>query len=369
MITRRVCSLAVLTLCGNALAGPLTPQAGPVASTMKTLEQVEPRIPIGLAATPGDADSLYRITQPGSYYLTGNVTGVAGKSGIEVAVSGVTIDLCGFQLDGSLSGANRSGITDSSLSFSNVTIRNGTIIGWQDAGITLTSAGVRIESVTASENGVGIELGDSSIVTHCVTRNNSGNGFSISMFSVVESCTASGNGASGIQANGSSTVRSCVTSNNSINGIYSANNGHIVDCTSNGNGFYGINASSSLIDRCHVSSNVRSGIAAGSLCTVTNNTCHSNGTGPSGGAGIWLASGTNRTIIRANNCSQNDWGILIDSPNNLVVGNSCTVNTTNFNIASGNRVGAIVNLPTSPAIFGESGGSTMDTNPINNFAF
>lgn len=57
---------------------------------MKTLAQVEPRTPIGPDTTPGDNDStpsLYKITQPGSYYLTGPITGVADKIGIETAAS------------------------------------------------------------------------------------------------------------------------------------------------------------------------------------------------------------------------------------------------------------------------------------------
>src|SRR6478672_5324618 len=81
-------------------AGDLNPPAGPVASTMKTLSEVEPRIAINATNTPGDADSVFKISQPGSYYLTGNVTGVASKYGIEIAASGVTVDLAGFELTG-----------------------------------------------------------------------------------------------------------------------------------------------------------------------------------------------------------------------------------------------------------------------------
>src|SRR5678815_1587099 len=79
--------------------GPLTPPGAP-APTMKTLDQVEPRVAINATNTPGDDDSLFKITQPGSYYLTGNITGVAGKHGIEIAASGVTLDLNGFDLVG-----------------------------------------------------------------------------------------------------------------------------------------------------------------------------------------------------------------------------------------------------------------------------
>ena len=83
------------------LAGPLDPPAGPVAPTHKTLTEVEPRTPIGPQTTPGDADSVYRIAQPGSYYLVGNLAGQDGKAGIEIATSGVSIDLNGFDVTGS----------------------------------------------------------------------------------------------------------------------------------------------------------------------------------------------------------------------------------------------------------------------------
>jgi len=75
-----------------ASAGPLNPPAGPITSTHKTLTEVEPRIPISSTTTPGDATSLYRISQPGSYYLTGNITGQAGKHGIYIVGLGNRIE-------------------------------------------------------------------------------------------------------------------------------------------------------------------------------------------------------------------------------------------------------------------------------------
>ncbi|MBN8616615.1 MAG: hypothetical protein J0L92_38875, partial [Deltaproteobacteria bacterium] len=77
-------------------AGP----AGAVSATMKSLAEVEPRTAINSTNTPGDANSVYRISQPGSYYLTGNVQGALGKSGIQITSSNVTLDLNGFSLEG-----------------------------------------------------------------------------------------------------------------------------------------------------------------------------------------------------------------------------------------------------------------------------
>ena len=85
---------------GLALAGDLDPPAGPITPTMKPLVEIEPRTAINATNTPGDADSIFKITQPGSYYLTGNITGVAAKNGIEIAADAVVLDLMGFQLNG-----------------------------------------------------------------------------------------------------------------------------------------------------------------------------------------------------------------------------------------------------------------------------
>lgn len=68
------------------------------------------------------------IDQPGSYYLTGNVTTVPGTvAAINVQASSVTIDLRGFTLitaGGVGSGAGNAAII-AGVSQSNVTVRNG----------------------------------------------------------------------------------------------------------------------------------------------------------------------------------------------------------------------------------------------------
>src|SRR5688572_18815184 len=69
--------------------GSLTPP-GPPSPTFKTLQQVEPRAPI--------TNLPFTISQPGSYYLTTNLT--SATTGITIAASGVTLDLLGFELAG-----------------------------------------------------------------------------------------------------------------------------------------------------------------------------------------------------------------------------------------------------------------------------
>ena len=88
-------TLAQGDLDPSQLNGALDAENNPQRS-MKTLQQFEPRIPVGSLRTPGDQKSLYRITKSGSYYLTGDLVGVEGKHGIVIAASNVDLDLNGF---------------------------------------------------------------------------------------------------------------------------------------------------------------------------------------------------------------------------------------------------------------------------------
>ena len=64
------------------IAGPLAPPAGPIAATYKTLADIEPRVAISTTNTPGDADSMMKITSPGSYYLPADLDCLPSHAGI-----------------------------------------------------------------------------------------------------------------------------------------------------------------------------------------------------------------------------------------------------------------------------------------------
>ena len=113
---------------------------------MKTLDEVEPRIAINATNTPGDASNTFIISQPGSYYMIGDITGEIGKNGIRISAAGVTLDLMGFTLDGvagSLDGVNVSVFRE------NIVIRNGHIRDWGASGIAARIDSGRIEDITA----------------------------------------------------------------------------------------------------------------------------------------------------------------------------------------------------------------------------
>ena len=75
--------------------GPLTPPAGPIAPTMKTQTQIEPRTDISTVS--GTSSTHHSIVAAGSYYLTGNLE-VTRVTGISIESSNVTLDLNGFTI-------------------------------------------------------------------------------------------------------------------------------------------------------------------------------------------------------------------------------------------------------------------------------
>ena len=70
----------------------------------------------------------YTITQPGFYFLTGNLTYNGTGNAITVSANNVTLDLMGFSLSYTGSAAQPNGIFMTGRS--NVEIRNGSIIGF-----------------------------------------------------------------------------------------------------------------------------------------------------------------------------------------------------------------------------------------------
>lgn len=73
----------LLAPCAAFAQGSLNPP-GPPSPTMKTLDQVEARVPIEATRLTSDNNANFIIDQPGSYYLTGNLE-VTKLQGIRVA--------------------------------------------------------------------------------------------------------------------------------------------------------------------------------------------------------------------------------------------------------------------------------------------
>ena len=147
-----------------AKAGPLTPPAGAVAPTGRTLDEVYNRIsPSGAGngrtpLVPGAGTTI--ITAPGSYVLTGPIT----RSGVclQINVSGVDVDLNGYTIDNSNPTTNTVSIA---VAAANVHVHNGTIIGGVRGVAAGTSThGLRLSELSISNAKVaGIALGSGSI--------------------------------------------------------------------------------------------------------------------------------------------------------------------------------------------------------------
>jgi parallel beta-helix repeat protein len=365
--TLTLSSLAAALLGSHSLAGPLNPPAGPVAPTPGP----EPRTAINNTNTPGDANSVFKITQPGSYYLTGNVAGVAAKHGIEIAASGVTIDLNGFDLVGAPGMGPFDAITTSSGSLTNITIRNGSVRNWGDDGIDLSSLVARaciIEGVRASGNadvgiaggenntisgctaynnvGSGITSNTGSTIVECASHSNGGVGFSGSTGGMIVSCNAYDNTGTGIYASQGSKVTGCTSFANEGDGIllgfgctvahcsadnntgrgFDASNGTVItDCSAAFNGATGFFVYTSVVVRnCNAIGNALSGIDTSTYCLIENCVASSNVLD-----GINCGTGS---VVRGNLCRGNGDGVEVGAGihatgnDTRIEGNNCTGN-------------------------------------------
>ncbi|MEK6700696.1 MAG: right-handed parallel beta-helix repeat-containing protein [Planctomycetota bacterium] len=387
-ITLAHLTLAVLSLTGAALiisAGPLDPPAGAVGSNYKTLTEVEPRIAINAANTPGDADSLFKISQPGAYYLTGNVSGTAGKHGIEIVANGVTLDLKGFDLVGVAGSLD--GVSATAGGLANIAVLNGSVRNWANTGVDLGTTGARrcrVVEVILSDNGAhGVTSGQGGQITHCSAHDNGGDGI---QGTTVSSCSAYANAGSGIIVNGSATdcwasnngaatgdgivgVADCVINNCNASanlggaGIRVGDGATVSNCTASGNGLAGIIArtgctvsncsalnnsgnfpsifgisvgNGSTVSSCSAVGNAGSGIGAGVGCTVVDCTLRQNTVD-----GIVCSSAC---TISANSCSNNGFngngsGVHATAQDNRIEGNNCTGGNRGLDIdAAGNII-------------------------------
>ena len=137
---KTILSLAILSaLTASVFAqGSLTPPAGVPAPAFKTLDQIYDKVAASEARTPliagqsgvtVDANGTINISQPGSYYLTRNLTLSVAANGITISSDDVTVDLNGFTIKNTSNATTGSGIRILGTNRSNLTIRNGHIRG------------------------------------------------------------------------------------------------------------------------------------------------------------------------------------------------------------------------------------------------
>lgn len=314
----QICSL-LLVCHAVALAGSLTPPGGPVAPTMKTLQEVEPRTPV--QSLPGSGAAIHVISAPGAYYLTADIMGQSGKHGIVVTVpSGVTIDLRGFALRGV------PGAVDGVSAGGDLHIENGFIAGWSNGLSVCDNALVRNIRFSGCTTGAVICRGE---VLDCVAQQ-CVNGFS----------------ASGGQLSRCSAI-SC-----SASGLVGANGAILSHCLANASGGRGISVSNgSLVTDCTVMSGGSWGLEANTNCRVTNTSAHLNS------AGGFLVTGNGSTIDE-NSSTGGQIGYRVLGLRNLVTRNVSRGNTVGFMVDPNNDYAQVVNNP---------GANFVQTNAWANF--
>jgi len=259
----------------------------------------------------------------------------------------------GFRLERTTGGGAQNGIHLGTVS--NIAVTNGVIRGWVNGIYGLTASRIQLEDLRVSNNFVGgITLGDEALVAGCTVSFNSGSGgIHVGVGSLIRGCAAFSNDDDGIFAGGGSTIEGCTADNNGARGIALAH-GTITACAAYSNTGDGIATGGGTIKGCNSSTNTGNGISVLSNSLVIGNTCDGNGQGGSA-SGIYVQVSDNR--IDGNHVTDNDRGIDAPTGGNLIIRNSASGNTTNYNVVG--TIGPIVN----------SGNIATNSNPHANYEF
>jgi hypothetical protein len=226
--------------------GPLAPSSGP-GPVMRSLDQIEPGTPIG--SVP------FIITQPGTYYLTGNLHHGGAGIAIEVAASDVTIDGRGFVLTGTPSSGSLIAVTGTrnKVHIGNVRVGNS-----GQSGIELVNvrhAAIQNVHVFGSA-GAGVRMSSGEIIG-LVTEDNGGpgvfasnpvTGIGIVVKKHPNNLYSHRNGGGGVVIEGDMDIE--------LSGVIAGNTGHGIwwQSTAPGDGLR------MRLDECDVSSNAGDGL-------------------------------------------------------------------------------------------------------------
>ena len=290
-------ALTLLTLSSATVQaqGPLA-NPGPPGPTMKSLDQIEARTAIPKSPVVPGAGPHFVISQPGSYYLTGNIEVTSGN-GINITASNVTLDLNGFSLiskTASPAGGSAISITGG---MAGIEIKNGHITGgtartpvgdsqwdatftpagWNDGVFGPFAKSVILTQLTTERCGnFGIRLGKANI-SYISANGNGAGGIMTSGGAVITNATATENGGDGINAY-SGTVANANSGNNMGSGI-AAELDVVTNATAVFNGSIGIKAGLGVVSNSRAQANFKAGIFV-SLGVASHCVAYLNSTDP-----------------------------------------------------------------------------------------
>ncbi len=349
--------VSLLALVAVVTAGTLTPPPGPITPTMKPLSEIEPRIPLSQLSAPGDSGNQFRISQPGSYYLTGNITGVAGKTCIYVASSGVTLDLNGFTLQGvagSLIGvrvnSDSNAVRDGIIRDFNVGINAYEAIGVRLQNLTADSndnqgiqagRGAVVESCAVTGCSIGFDVFESATLSNC-TAITCGIGFDIAGAAVLTNCTANGSSTQGFTAQESAVLTDCTAFDSIGAGFVATARCRLTRCNSRNNQYGFLLTEANAVVECTATSNSSNGVLiSGNANSVERSTMHENT-----GSGIYVASGAGNNID-GNLLTYNGLnGLNVSTAANLAVRNRARGNSAgNYMFNASSDYGVILSNP------------------------
>lgn len=356
----RIGAISLVTLfCISCvcLAGDLNPSAAP-APTMKTLDQVEPRIPIDKGDLP------LTIKDSGSYYFTESITYEGGGTGdgnaaIDIQCDNVKIDLMGFTLNGMSTSKCTTGIyamdkkritvvNGNTLNFTQYCIRLDGEAGWYNAvdGINAENCtyGIKLADRCSAKNckfyratAMSLWVGHNAIVSDCVIRNipkTCQDGIRAGYGSIVQRCTVDAVTNVGIVADDNSLIKDCIVTNSDNTAINGGIGSAISNCVVYGCKTMGISANTKcIVENCSVNGAI-TGIKAVSGGSLRNNRVNGGSVGIDAERGTLIEGNQlyeidfamelyNHCTVRNNNIYDiYSIGIKAEGDNNIIEGNS-----------------------------------------------